>query len=161
MQLYEGTLTDLRITSSQSGGGDQPVTSTFITLFNIEDQRQHFEYRSVSPPPIGEGEKITAVGETETGLVKVYALRNETTGWESKVHDIGKLFPSLLAAFFVFWCIVVFGMAIVMLLIFPLLAMVPLGMGAIAIWAFFTFSKTMRETRRKSLRAHAMIPMRM
>ena len=89
MQLYEGTLADLRINSSQSGGGKRPVTSTFITLFKFQDQRQHFEYRSVSPPPIGEGETVTAVGETETGLVKVYALRNETTGWESDVRDFG------------------------------------------------------------------------
>ena len=137
------------------------MTSTFITLFKFQDQRQHFEYRSVSPPPIGEGETVTAVGETETGLVKVYALRNETTGWESDVRDFGKLMPTLSVVFFVFWCVVVFGMAITMFLVSPLMAIVPLGMGGIAIRAFLKRSKKLRETRRKSLRAHAMVPMKM
>ena len=63
--------------------------------------------------------------------------------------------------FFVFWCVVVFGMAITMFLVSPLMAIVPLGMGGIAIRAFLKRSKKLRETRRKSLRAHAMIPMKM
>jgi hypothetical protein len=79
MIIKKGIATKVRSTVEISGGGnDGHVTTTHISLFQIEGQQ--IKIKSNEPPIIDENDTVAVAGRLKSGIFSAYAYKNLTTG---------------------------------------------------------------------------------
>jgi|GEM_PF-2355226 hypothetical protein len=155
LSIHHGVVEDLTRTTHITGGGETSARTTHIAMIKIAGK--HCEYRSASPVPISEGETVKVVGVEERGLYKVYAMKNDSTGFLTEVFQIGAAASGCSVAFMVLWCTVCLGMTVTFAFLFFPLAIVPMAMAGFGVWAM---SKSMRKNQLNqtlSRQAHTML----
>ena len=155
LSIHHGVVEDLTRTTHVSGGGETSTTTTHIAMIKVAGK--HCEYRSASPVPISEGETVTVVGVDERGLYKVYAMRNDSTGFITEMFQVGAAASGCSIAFMVLWCTVCLGMTVAFAFLFFPLAIVPLAMGGFGAWAMSKNMRTNQLTQTHSRQAHTML----
>lgn len=97
MEVLKGVASNVRNTVSISGGGkDSQITTTHISLFQI-DGRQ-IKASSSEPVTINDGDEVLVVGRTGSGTFNALAYKNLTTsvegnaGWALAMM-LGVVFP--------------------------------------------------------------------
>lgn len=155
LRTHHGVVEDLTRTTHITGGGETSATTTHIAMVKVAGK--HCEYRSGSPVPISEGEVVRVVGLDERGLFKVYAMKNESTGFVSEQFKIGAVGSGCLIVFMIIWCTVCLGMTIAAASFLLPVAIVPLAMGGFGVWAMSNSIRTNKRNLTLSRQAHMML----
>lgn len=85
LSVRSGVVEDLSRTIEVRGGTETRTRTTHITMFKVDGE--HMEFRTKSPIPLSLSEVVKVVGVAERGLLRVYAMENQSTGWRSVEHE--------------------------------------------------------------------------
>jgi hypothetical protein len=155
LSIYHGAVEDLSRTTHITGGGETSARTTHIAMIKIAGK--HCEYRSASPVPISEGETVKVAGIDERGLFKVYAMKNESTGYMTEVFQAGGMATGCSIAFMVIWCAICLGMTVFLVFLFFPLAIFPLAMGGFGVWILSKSIRSNQQAQQLSRQAHTML----
>lgn len=84
LSVRSGVVEDLSRTIEVRGGTETRTRTTHITMLKVNGE--HMEFRTRSPIPLSQSEIVKVVGVAERGLLRVYAMENQSTGWRSEEH---------------------------------------------------------------------------
>ncbi len=155
LSIHHGVVEDLSRTTHVTGGGETSTTTTHIAMIKIAGK--HCEYRSASPVPISEGEAVKVVGVDERGLLKVYAMKNESTGFVTEIPKGGGLATGCTVVFMVIWCSVCLSITVGFAFLFLPLAIIPLAMGGFGVWVVSKQMGRSQQIQSLSRQAHSML----
>lgn len=83
METLRGVVSNLRASVEVSGGGnDSGVTTTQVASFRLGDVPALFKSREMIL--VADGDQVVATGTRRSGVFRVFAYRNVTTGVEAQ-----------------------------------------------------------------------------
>ncbi|MBE7211969.1 MAG: hypothetical protein INR65_13195 [Gluconacetobacter diazotrophicus] len=99
MEIAQGTASHCQNTSRVSGGGNNgTVSTTYISLFRLE-QRQ-VQFSSSSPLSVSDGDRVVVAGRLWREVLNADAVRNVTTGVTKHSGIVSRVFFALFVLLF-------------------------------------------------------------
>ncbi|MGJ8672198.1 hypothetical protein [Rubritalea sp.] len=111
----------------------------------------------VAPIPLSEGDVVKFVGRDERGLLRVWALQNESTGWVTEVVQSNGLMAGCLIAFIVIWVMIALAMTVFFASVLLPLAILPLGMAVFGVYFAYKSISSISQSKAVSEQAHTML----